>query len=1150
MVSPAPSASQKPPVLSYADRAKKARNISSQPLPATRTQLQTASVPSVMIAPTVSNIVPHPIPEPDTPKISPAGNTHHRLSQQVQSTGSSADAEPTPNDLTEAVPQHVTSSPAISSDHTQRPVAAPAVNVWHLRKEQMAQARANSRSQTHQSPQTSRFQASQEPGSSRASEASSTTSNGATNAEPVFSQRQDMNGNGTDSSHGKTPSTTQRLRGSVPPAVDDATSWPMVGMSVNAPTAQQRPPSNDTAASVEGKGSKADEQRGDDQNTGVTTKKSASRLFSFHLTTWCAPACAGVLPYNWRFYVHRPQVSYAVHYVGEKPRWVQIPREELQAAVDEHRPRSSQRSAGRSRSRPSQQHNQIKTPPSSKPAPGSPSNTGSASGQNSQGQSRTHSAAGTRPQQSHSSSVSHSQAASRVGSVQSSPRQQSSSRGARRLPEDGSILNVDPVSLQNRSMRSSRAPSPQTAGHSLQATDASVSAVSDATNVRRQLSGVMDHLRPYPEPSHSHGEPYYPIVPPPLSASNSQPHSYHSTHASNSPIASSYALPLVAQPSNIYPSPPPHMPGYAGTPPYPMYPPYTFPQYGQPQPYVPWTTSAQGYGPNLYPVSSQYHHSHSPSNQSGYSPASMVLANASRVLQQHEGMPPPTKMSRPPPPGQSEGVAGYREVGFFSPSPTAHSVAAEGSEPDAGASRGRQSREFSFGTIKRTVTNKTPSPPPVSNRDSGRDDRTGDSAGPEMEDAEQEGDHEGEKAFPVFSIGIIPGEAGPSRMRSKTHPKSAGTSHERGNTAPARLEPSYSKGDEGVLNSTRGLTEDPKDAEGSVQVIDLTDSVLLTWEFGTTKQSSGDDTKLGEPVSSEPYRPLSHLNGIKDVRTHSEGQTSITSTVPSADTTSSLPSIPRPSQYTSRMHVPPLSVGMPNGVPAPAAHSPSVTNPQSGVSMVSPSVEKRANDEWEVKNFGFGFGRGSNGLPLAPPGGRIDRERDFSPREFNSARSRRGSYGGGYGYDRGSTHERGGYAGRRGRGINGTYSGRGYGGRNAPRGGYQQGQSPRPPFTITQQPAVNSIDHGYYVPPPPQGTTYFHPLGYDYAAYSYAPMPMTTPTTNQSAPPVPSPQSLISFPLDPTRYYLLGQLEYYLSAQNLAQDFYLRQRVSDSKLCL
>ena len=45
------------------------------------------------------------------------------------------------------------------------------------------------------------------------------------------------------------------------------------------------------------------------------------------------------------------------------------------------------------------------------------------------------------------------------------------------------------------------------------------------------------------------------------------------------------------------------------------------------------------------------------------------------------------------------------------------------------------------------------------------------------------------------------------------------------------------------------------------------------------------------------------------------------------------------------------------------------------------------------------------------------------------------------------------------------------------------------------------------------------------------------------SPPVPAPLSTLTFPLDTTRYYLLGQLEYYLSPQNMAQDFYLRKQV-------
>ncbi|TFK41557.1 hypothetical protein BDQ12DRAFT_599931 [Crucibulum laeve] len=57
------------------------------------------------------------------------------------------------------------------------------------------------------------------------------------------------------------------------------------------------------------------------------------------------------------------------------------------------------------------------------------------------------------------------------------------------------------------------------------------------------------------------------------------------------------------------------------------------------------------------------------------------------------------------------------------------------------------------------------------------------------------------------------------------------------------------------------------------------------------------------------------------------------------------------------------------------------------------------------------------------------------------------------------------------------------------------------------------------------------------------PVPPTPVLGQQQGAPVPVPQTVVSFPLDPTRWYLLGQLEYYLSPQNMAQDFYLRQHM-------
>jgi la-related protein 1 len=71
-----------------------------------------------------------------------------------------------------------------------------------------------------------------------------------------------------------------------------------------------------------------------------------------------------------------------------------------------------------------------------------------------------------------------------------------------------------------------------------------------------------------------------------------------------------------------------------------------------------------------------------------------------------------------------------------------------------------------------------------------------------------------------------------------------------------------------------------------------------------------------------------------------------------------------------------------------------------------------------------------------------------------------------------------------------------------------------------------------------------------FEAYQAAPVPLSYPSQNANVPsptsghPLPRPLSNLTFPLDPTRFYLLGQLEYYLSAQNLVSDIFLRKRVT------
>ncbi|PPQ73716.1 hypothetical protein CVT26_010847 [Gymnopilus dilepis] len=99
---------------------------------------------------------------------------------------------------------------------------------------------------------------------------------------------------------------------------------------------------------------------------------------------------------------------------------------------------------------------------------------------------------------------------------------------------------------------------------------------------------------------------------------------------------------------------------------------------------------------------------------------------------------------------------------------------------------------------------------------------------------------------------------------------------------------------------------------------------------------------------------------------------------------------------------------------------------------------------------------------------------------------------------------------------------------------------------------------GQYLPPPPNGYDYSlppHPSNVPPQHHQHQlPMPPPLSLPPVGAPgtpgvlgfggaPLPPPQSTIPFPLDPVRYWLLGQLEYYLSPQNMAQDFFLRQRM-------
>ena len=293
MVSPAPSASSKPPMLSYAERAKKARNINPQTPLATRNPPHATSsptsAPTASTAPSAPLTSSNPVPEPEISIAPTAPTTNHQPPQQAPTVTSSADNQSSSARDTSGD----NSSPATSSSELpQKPQAVPVVNVWNLRKEQMAQARANnSQSQMTQAVQNTRPQISQDKGIPQASELSSIP-NGSPPAGSGSSQKPAINGNGTGGHQSKKASSAQSTRSAVPPSVEDSTSWPTVGMSVTAPAASQRSTSNDDVSSTDGKGAKLEETRGmddDKSGSGALAKKGTSRLntvSSLHLVAF------------------------------------------------------------------------------------------------------------------------------------------------------------------------------------------------------------------------------------------------------------------------------------------------------------------------------------------------------------------------------------------------------------------------------------------------------------------------------------------------------------------------------------------------------------------------------------------------------------------------------------------------------------------------------------------------------------------------------------------------------------------------------------------------------------------------------------------------------------------------------------------------
>ncbi|KAG1744206.1 hypothetical protein EDB19DRAFT_1696281 [Suillus lakei] len=533
-------------------------------------------------------------------------------------------------------------------------------------------------------------------------------------------------------------------------------------------------------------------------------------------------------------------------------------------------------------------------------------------------------------------------------------------------------------------------------------------------------------------------------------------------------------------------------PSGAGTPPYHVYPPYTA-TCGYCHSRIPW----DGFVPPIH--------------------RRPVPGFSTPLLQDEYIVPPPMHLSffNPPFPGTTE---------TFPNSRLTQSERSYESSQDSPLPPAIISRNMVFGSIDLTHDriHKTPNENQVLGK-GGRES---------IERAAEQ--------FSGFSIGITPGEPVPSRQGNR---KQSTKSLSRPPTSPvAEATDNANAIDDAPQEGCKVVDEQPNAAVGE------DDSAPgKKWVFGTTAKfdSLNEASPLEDPRSASSERPPLPAEPAQPVA-------------------------PLPDQHPPAA----TSVAQPSRNEKPVM--PPISTTQTGPSIMKSEDGSATSDVWEVKDYGYGFGdvsgtdNATDVIRRAKEAREMRRQLEWQReqaqiqlqkeqelqleaqevrtqhtwqeaheerevwdqvKEFGRGRPRRGSWASSY-----VPHERGAYGGRRARGLGGRYQGRHPG-----RGSYHH----------QQRPSISSLT------PPPQ----FNPLplpGADYMngyvqvqipSYTppdyelYHPVPVTIPANG--APPIPMPQSALPFPLDPTRSCLLGQLEYYLSPQNMAQDFFLRQRMDD-----
>ncbi|KAH7924709.1 hypothetical protein BV22DRAFT_492255 [Leucogyrophana mollusca] len=405
--------------------------------------------------------------------------------------------------------------------------------------------------------------------------------------------------------------------------------------------------------------------------------------------------------------------------------------------------------------------------------------------------------------------------------------------------------------------------------------------------------------------------------------------------------------------------------------------------------------------------------------------------------------------------------------------------------------------------------------------------------------------------FPAFSIGVSAGETGPSWSGSRNHLLKF-TQRPDGSTADLTNRATLEAPGVGEEQSS-----DRADSDAPSPKAEISEprTQATKWEFGTTRHYDITDELHSLPGQQEPE-----------------------------ETTLLLDESSREQQQVDALAAPTHRSGS-TTKPRVAANGYQVrtTSPlspsQAGPSLAGCEEESTTSDVWEVKDYGYGFGDVSGSEHameiirqemLARERQRIldgqkelakveqerereraremlERERERKEREWEkepewermreqervTGRPRRGSFTGSY-----NSYDRGNFRGRRGRG----FGGRPFGNRHLGRGGYQHqklASMPHitpPPFQVN--PAASLANHISAYSQPSLLTGYISPTLDPY-------LPVSATIHPQTGLPVTMAHSMSPFS-DTTRTYLLTQLEYYLSPQNMAQDFFLRQRMDDS----